>query len=211
MKSVEPEHMTDTYCYLHLRGRGRDNADLKSLLPDLAGAWRQQTITLWGVWEGLFGVASNELILIAAAAGERPESAFTDQLDGQPLDVLEVRLLNPTVRPDGTAPCETPGLYVFRFFDVDMENVDEVARLSRQAWETFENSDDYRSEPQGLFRPADTSAPMGQMLLVTWYDGLESWQTSRRPAPEAMENFQKRRELTHGTMAIATRLVLPFD
>lgn len=203
--------MTDTYCYLCLRGRGRDTADLKSMLPELAGAWRRQAITIWGVWEGLFGVASNELILMAAAAGERPQAAFTDPLTGRALEVLEVRLLNPTVRPDGTAPCETPGLYVFRFFDVDTANVEEVARLSRQAWETFENSNDYRSEPQGLFRPADTSAPRGQMLLVTWYDGLDSWQTSRKPAPEAMENFQKRRELTHGTVAIATRLVPAFD
>jgi hypothetical protein len=203
--------MTDTYCYLHLRGRGRDNADLKSLLAELAGAWRRQTITLWGVWEGLFGVASNELILIAAGGGERPEADFTGLLSGQPLEILEVRLLHPTVRPDGTAPCVTPGLYVFRFFDVDTVDMDEVARLSRQAWETFENSDAYQSEPQGLFRPANRSAERGRMLLVTWYDGLESWQTSRRPAPEARENFQRRRALTHGTVAFATRLVTPFD
>ena len=202
--------MTDTYCYLHLRGQGRDNADLKARLKELAGVWRQQSITLWGVWEGLFGVASNELILIAAAAGARAAEDFVEPLGELPLAIQDVRLLAPTVRPDGTAPCERPGLYVFRFFDVDTADMDEVARLSRQAWETFENSESYRSQPQGLFRPADGDLESGRMLLVTWYDGLESWQTSRRPAPEAMENFQRRRALTHGTVALATRLVTPF-
>ncbi len=199
-----------TYCYLHLRGQGRDTADLRTRLSELAGAWRQKGISLWGVWEGLFGVASNELIVIAAAAGERAEEEFIEPLSGQPHTLQDVRLLVPTVRPDGTAPCELPGLYVFRFFDVDTADMDEVAGLSRQAWETFENSDAYRSQPQGLFRPADRSVTSGRMLLVTWYDGLDSWQTSRRPAPEAMENFQRRRMLTRGTVALATRLVTPF-
>jgi len=45
-------------------------------------------------------------------------------------------------------------LYVFRFFEVRNADVEEVADLSRQAWETFENSDAYLSEPQGLFGTA---------------------------------------------------------
>ena len=52
----------------------------------------------------------------------------------------------------------------------------------------------------------------GRMLLVTWYDGLESWQRSRQFPPEARDNFLRRRELTGGTLALATtssdRLVL---
>jgi hypothetical protein len=49
------------------------------------------------------------------------------------------------------------------------------------------------------------------MLLVTWYDGLESWQTSRAPDPAAVENFKRRRALTDGTVALATRLSTPFE
>ena len=203
--------MTDTYCYLHLRGESRDNAGLKSVLKGVAGRWRRNSITLWGVWEGLFGVASNELIVVAAARGERPETDFVEALSGEPVEVRDLLLLAPTVRPTGTAPCDRPGLYVFRFFDVPTANVEEVAALSRQAWETFENADQYQSEPQGLFRGADRSVESGRMLLVTWYDGLESWQISRRPAPEAMANFQRRRALTRGTLALATRLVTPFE
>lgn len=203
--------MTDTYCYLHLRGEGRDSSALKEALSEVAGKWRQAGITLWGAWEGLFGIASNELILVAAAAGERAEDDFRAPLAGRAISIRDALLLTPTVRPEGTAPCQKAGLYVFRFFEVATANVAEVADLSRQAWETFENADDYQSEPQGLFRPLDQSTESGRMLLVTWYDGLESWQTSRAPAPAARENFARRRALTKGTLAIATRLITPFE
>lgn len=207
--------MTDTYCYLHLKGAGRDTEILKTALTDrVTGAWRQSGVTIWGIWEGLFGVASNELLVVAAAPGERFladfEQALAADVASERITVIEAELLNPTVRPTGTAPCHKPGLYVFRFFEVRNADVAEVAKLSRQAWETFENSDEYMSEPQGLFRPADGSAEWGRMLLVTWYDGLTSWQTSRRPAPAAMANFQRRRELTRGTVALATRLSEPY-
>ncbi len=202
--------MMPTYCYLHLRGPGRDQTRLRQVLAEqVLGSWRRDGITVWGVWEGLFGVASNELIVMAAAADDRDAASFTAVLpdDVTALDALTLRA---TVRPDGTAPCERPGLYVFRFFRVMDRDVEEVAALSREAWETFENTDSYRAEPQGLFRQAVPARAWGRMLLVTWYDGLESWQTSRRPAPEAMANFQRRRELTDGTVALATRLVTPF-
>ena len=202
--------MSDTYCYLHLRGEGRDHNALKKVLAEVAGAWRQAEISIWGTWQGLFGLASNELIVVAAAAGERPASDFTASLAAEPVSIRDSLLLTPTVRPDGRRPCDKPGLYVFRFFDVATGDVAEVAALSRQAWETFETSDDYRSEPQGLFREMDQSAELGRMLLVTWYDGLESWQTSRAPHPDATENFRRRRDLTHGTMALATRLTELF-
>ncbi|MGE0624061.1 MAG: hypothetical protein AB7I04_04910 [Pseudomonadales bacterium] len=202
--------MTPTYCYLHLRGSGRDQTQLRQALTgQVLGAWRQSGITVWGIWEGLFGVASNELIVMAASAAELTADAFTAALP-EGVTALDVLTLRPTVRPDGTAPCDRPGLYVFRFFRVRDQDVDEVAALSREAWETFENTDAYRAEPQGLFRSAVPSATWGRMLLVTWYDGLESWQTSRRPAPEATENFQRRRGLTDGTVALATRLVTDF-
>jgi hypothetical protein len=45
------------------------------------------------------------------------------------------------------------------------------------------------------------------MLLVTWYDGFDSWQTSRQPTAEATDNFRRRRALTQSTIAYATRLV----
>ncbi len=202
--------MADTYCFLRLKGDGRDNAGLKSLVGDTAGSWRQAGITIWGVWEGLFGVGSNELIVVAAGAGERTADDFTQALGQAPVTIVDSLLMTPTVRPEGKAPCDVPGLYVFRFFEVATADVEEVVALSRQAWETFENAENYQSEPQGLFRPADESIESGRMLLVTWYDGLESWQTSRAPAPAAVENFKRRRALTRRTVALATRLITPY-
>jgi hypothetical protein len=200
----------NSYCYLHLAGEGRDGTALTAALKDVVlPGWRQRGITVWGIWEGLFGVASNELIVIGVANGERDVDAFTGVLPTS-VRLVSALLLQPTVRPVDAAPCDRPGLYVFRFFEVSNRDVDEIVRLSNEAWTTFENTDAYRAEPQGLFRQQDLSADKGQMLLVTWYDGLESWQTSRRPAPEAMQNFLRRRELTFGTRALATRLVQPF-
>ena len=198
--------MSDTYCYMHVGGAGRDSVALRQELKDsVYGTWRQSGIGAWGVWEGLFGVGSNELIVVGAAAGEQESAAFTSAFsEAQVVDSL---LLTPTVRPSETKPCDKAGLYVFRFFDVNHADVDEIAALSFEAWTTFEHAGDYQAEPQGLFAQRDRSAERGRMLLVTWYDGLNSWQTSRRPAPAAAANFQRRRDLTHGTRALATRLL----
>ena len=198
--------MSNTYCYLHLRGSGRDARALREALESrILGTWRQSGISAWGIWEGLFGVASNELLVVAVGSGERTVEDFTAGLGV--VDVVDVLLIAATVRPVVAEPCETPGLYVFRFFEVRNSDVEEIADLSAAAWETFENTDRYTAEPMGLFRQHDLSTETGRMLLVTWYDGLASWQTSRQPATAAVTKFQRRRDLTLGTRALATRLV----
>ncbi|MAE94632.1 MAG: hypothetical protein CL910_08235 [Deltaproteobacteria bacterium] len=158
----------------------------------------------WGLFAGLFGLASNELFVVSA--GEVQDVG--ERLLGLPATAeAETLLLEPTVRPTTEAPLTREGLYVFRFFEVAHRDVDEIAELSREAWESFEESDAYAAEPMALFCQADRSAERGRMLLVTWYDGLNSWQTSRRPDPRARENFLRRHELTAGTIAYATRLL----
>ena len=160
-------------------------------------------VAIWGAFSGLFGIGSNEMVLVVHTAGDAPVEALADA----GFDVVESLALVPTVRPIAFEPLTRPGLYVFRFFDVDHADVDEIARLSDEAWTTFETASDYAAEPQALFAQVDRSAPTGAMLLVTWYDGLESWQTSRTPTPEAADRFRRRRALTHRTIAFATRLV----
>lgn len=167
----------------------------------------------WGAWYGLFGLRSNELIVVTSWPLDAAPSGIVSEHLPAGAKVLEQYSFVPTVRPETDTPITRPGLYVFRFFDVHHRDVDEVAALSHEAWTTFENTDDYQAEPQALFaerdrtRDEDDSAAPGTMLLLTWYDGLESWQRSRTPAPEARENFRRRAELTRGTLAIATRLV----
>ena len=159
----------------------------------------------WGAFHGLFGVASNELIVVTYGdvAGVDAAIAATPGVTG-----VDTLLLEPTVRPTADIPRTRPGLYVFRFFDVAHKDVDQIADLSFEAWKDFENGGNaYDAVPQGLFRQQDTSAERGRMLLCTWYDGLNSWQASRTPPGRASENFRQRHLLTCSTVAYATRLL----
>jgi len=203
--------MADSYCLYRIRAEGRDTAALEArLAAETVPAWSADGVTCWGCWRGLFGLASNELFVMTAAAGRRDLAPAAAALPAGAA-VLDTLVLDSTVRPASVAPLTEPGLYVFRFFYVRPDHCDELVSLSRQAWETFETSTAYASRPLGLFRPRVDGEPAldgrVRMLLVTWYDGFGSWQSSRSPAPEARENFRRRHALTAGTVAYATRLV----
>ena len=199
--------MNDTYCFLHLRGEDRNWQPLKETLDGhVVRRWKDAGIAPWGIWYGLFGVASNELIVMAGTESHAGLDDFTAPLAGL-ADIQRCELLTDTARPVDTRPCTQPGLYVFRFFEVRNEDVEEIVRLSQEAWKSFENVEDYRAEPQGLFCQRDRTEESGRMLLVTWYDGLASWQTSRLPPDSARDNFRRRHNLTRSTVAMATRLV----
>ena len=191
------------FAFSRVRAAGRDFRDAhRALTADdcraLGGA------KLWGAFFGLFGVGSDEFVLVTSG----DVAAVNDRIVASS-EVAESNtlLLEPTVRPTDDSPCTRAGLYVFRFFEVAHGDVEEIASLSKTAWETFEGVDAYNAEPQALFCQHDRSDENGKMLLCTWYDGLNSWQTSRNPAPEARANFQRRARLTRSTIAYATRLI----
>jgi len=203
--------MADSYCLFRVRAEGRDTTALEArLAAETLADWRADGISCWGRWRGLFGLASNELFVMTAAAGRRDLAPAAAALPSGSA-VLDTLTLDSTVRPETIAPLSGPGLYVFRVFFVHPEQCDELVILSRQVWETFETSADYASRPLGLFRPRQDGEPAldgrVRMLLVTWYDGFASWESSRAPAPEARENFRRRHALTAGTVAYATRLI----
>jgi len=194
------------FCFARLRGAQRDwkklHADVTGeVLPRLAS----RGVTPWGIWSGLFGVASNELLLMSA--GPADHAGWMRDAMPAGVDVTDQRMLRPTLRPQTADRLTRPGLYVFRFFEIAWHDIDEFVALSSRAWTTFETAADYRSHPEGLFRPHDTDAVGARMLLCTWYDGLQSWQASRTPAPEARANFAARHALTASTWALATQLV----
>ncbi len=198
-----------TFCFTRLKGRERN---WQPLAEHLASATLPQVdplgIRCWGAWSGLFGIASNEIVLMTSAETNVEHIALLNsRLADAPCLIGEQHLLRATVRPNDTRPLTRPGLYVFRFFDVRNADVDEIVRLSSQAWMTFEATDAYRAEPQGLFCQSDRRAARGIMLLCTWYDGFESWQVSRAPPPEAADNFRRRHALTTATIAYATNLI----
>lgn len=205
--------MPDSYGYFRLRAPGRDSRGLvEDLRVDTLPAWQTAGVRCWGIWQGLLGIASNELLIMAAVPGDQPDA---DRLFRQSLpdeaEVVDALPLVATARPQSIASLPAEGLYVFRFFDVRLEDCDEIVALSREAWETFEDTDRYASRPQGLFAPRGERNGRGRMLLVTWYDGFTSWEISRDPAPEARENFRRRHALTTGTVAYATRLIGPAE
>ncbi|MDE0054837.1 MAG: hypothetical protein OXT64_11370 [Gammaproteobacteria bacterium] len=193
--------MSDTFAFLRLTA---PKGGWQPLHESLTNHLPPQEI--WGAFHGLFGVGSNELIAVTVGS----DDAVTESIEtARRLEVehVEALMLKPTARPTSTAPLTREGLYVFRFLDVAHTDVEEIASLSARAWQTFEGSGDYRAEAQALFCQHDRSEPRGRMLLLTWYDGLNSWQTSRQPPAEAASYFERRRRLTPGSIAYATRLI----
>ena len=192
-----------SYAFTRLRANDRNfHAMHEALASDGDAALRPAQ--RWGMFSGLFGIASNELLLVTAgdAPGLNERLVELESVGG-----AETLPLEATARPTSPEPLTREGLYVLRFFEVAHPDVDEIVALSKEAWETFEDTSDYSAEPQGLFCQADRSAARGRMLLVTWYDGFDSWQTSRKPHPTARDNFKRRHSLTEGTVAYATRLL----
>lgn len=177
----------------------------------LAAAAIRQTsrYPIWGVWAGMFGVASNELIVMTttdSSPGSSPDGPADNRWPAG-TRVVSHESLRATVRPTSNEPLTRDGLYVFRSFYLDAAHIDRVVALSQKAWQTFETSTDYKTEPTGLFAPTDP-APDCTMYLLTWYDGLASWSTSRNPHADARTIFRERHALLHSTNAVATRLLV---
>ena len=161
---------------------------------------------IWGAFEGIFGIASNEFFLVTTGDVSDMDVRL-QSISG--VASTTTTYLEPTVRPVDYTPVAKAGLYVFRMFRTDNAHVERIAELSATAWTWFENTEDYQAEPQGLFAESDRTEQFGDMLLCTWYDNLNSWLTSRQPAPEATANFRERGSLTVWTKAYATRLIQP--
>ncbi len=194
--------MSDTFAFLRLTARQGGWQPLHASLTSHLSSGE-----IWGAFHGLFGVGSNELIAVTLGDDDTVNASI-ETARGLDVDHVEALMLKPTARPTSTKPLAREGLYVFRFLDVAHADVEEIASLSDQAWRTFESPDDYQAEAQALFRQHDLSEVRGHMLLLTWYDGLNSWQASREPPAEAASLFQRRRRLTAGSIAYATRLVI---
>lgn len=193
----------NTFALLRLKGVAGDWRALHSAFTAQLPPER-----VWGAFFGLFGVCSDELIAMTVGndAQVAESIAVAEGLAGTTCEGPV--LLSPTARPTSAEPLRREGLYVMRLFKVAPADYDEFVELSRTAWETFETADGYRAEPQGLFRRRADGTERGAMLLVTWYDGLGSWQASRRPPAAARRRFERRGQLAASTVAYATRLIV---
>lgn len=161
----------------------------------------------WMLANGLFGLWNYEVILVTTWPRDSdPSSNFAANLPPG-ASIAEHHEFVATARPATDDPLAKPGIYVHRLFGVDAARVDRFVTLSEDAWRTFEAAGDYRAEPQGLFRQREHPGSGGLMLLVTWYDRLESWERSRTPPPEAAANFRERAAVTTRSIAYPTRLI----
>jgi len=154
----------------------------------------------FGLFSAYFGMATNELYWVVMR--EDLTINLSTSLEQSGISVISVHNMLPTVRPTTHAPPTRDGLFVFRWFSIDNKDVDEIARLSETAWQTFESGFD--TEVQGLFAEADRDAEQGTMLLMTWYQGFDVWLDSRTPDTSARENFLKRPALMREATPIAT-------
>ncbi len=183
-------------------------------IKDLLSSLRDQVLpeaekkgtSLYGIFFGLFGLASNELYLILNTSREDEGSFLKESIEKQGYQIPEAYRLRPTVRPMEHGPRARAGVYVFRWFLVFAKDVEEIVRLSQEAWVSFEEGFD--SQVQGWFAETNKKNDRSRMLLLTWYRDLSVWEASRKPAQEAAERFRRRHALTLETQAVATRLYL---
>lgn len=153
-------------------------------------------VKAYGVFATLFGLASNEVYLVTFSDEPHALNLPSD------IELVQSCSVIPTARPLEHTARTSPGVYVFRWFNVNPGDIDEIVALSTEAWKTFERGFD--TEVQGLFRGHDDAS---MMLLLTWYKDLSVWEASRNPPPDARENFLKRHQLTLSARPIATRLI----
>lgn len=202
-----PMALTDRhFVFAHLRAASGGWQALQPRLGAIFAAWPQTR--LQGLFNGLFGLSNHDLFaLFSVPAGTAGDADLLARLPND-VQAVSVMPLAATVRPVDDAPFAQPGVYVFRFFEVREPDMAEVAELSAIAWSSFERGEDYKAEPQGLFRSLASRDGWGTMLLVTWYDRMDSWERSRTPHPDATANFRRRAALARSIVPYATRLAI---
>jgi hypothetical protein len=183
---------------------------LRQLREDTFRVMSRQGGTVWGVWTALFGMGSNELVVVTAwPDSASPTATLQDALpDG--LRVVASHDFAPTVRPTNADPVTREGVYVHRFFRAREKHMQEIVDLSVEAWKTFATDDDYGTEQIAFFRPrkhAGDGDAVGEMLLISWYPNFANWERSRQFPPEAGALFRRRAERVESMLPFAMRLL----
>ncbi|MCP4752959.1 MAG: hypothetical protein GY866_18890 [Proteobacteria bacterium] len=166
----------------------------------------------YALWYPQFGIPINELIMMFVWSDDRETDAVdvvNDSLQGLNSVVkVDTRLFAPTVRPLDDRPPEKNGLYVHRWMEIGLTDIDEAVALSKDAWITFENQ--FESRPIGLFREKREIDDATWLLLITWYQNFAAWEDSRNRSkePKSWKNFARRHELTRESIGFATQILL---
>jgi len=188
--------VTFEYAFLTLARVSAPHQALAAYLQGVAG--------LVGQFAPQLGWANNEAAVLLRADVEPGALTVPDLI----ADVRRERL-TPTLRPTDERAPRAGGIYVHRWFEVDVAAAAEFIELSGRGWERFEAQFD--TQIFGLFRaapsPSDSGTGVQRLLLLTRYADHGVWEASRDPSSEAMQIFARRQQLTRRTWAASTLLV----
>ena len=205
--------MTATYDYLFLELQ-RGPAARKAFADHLT-ALREELAAAGGEVLGMFttqiGWEASQVAVLLRWAGIRDDAARMRLVTAPQVIRSSTESLRPTLRPGDGAALLPGGIYVHRWFETAISDLEEFQRLSGEGWKDFEPR--FEANVFGLFL-ADTSASdreLGarRLLLVTRYGDHGIWEASRDPTSAAMQIFQRRAMITRRTFAASTLLTIP--
>jgi hypothetical protein len=161
--------------------------------------------TLFGLFQGVIGLPSNEVIAVATAAAD---DALLRAQDIPGLLAVDAVSITATVRPRDPAPLQAPGIYAHRWFHIGARHWPRFLELSEAAWPAFERA--FASEIVGLWKQ-DVEPDASLVLLMTRYPDLATWERSRAGAASDAEqhmrqHFRERQGMVTWTSVVATRL-----
>ena len=154
------------------------------------------------------GLTPKQVVLMAAWPDGRVDAARLDSglksLDG--ITAVHTEVLESIYLAGGLSVPTGTGFYVHREELYRPSDVDEVVRLSREAWRTWEPA--WGTRVVGLFRKRVASSETARLLRIAWYRDFEHWTETRQVSrdPESAKRFEARSklELKGSGRAVAT-------
>lgn len=195
------------------RGIQTDAARVRTTFADFATSTNG---TLFGCWRSLVGLGLGRdegLTLLSYESADEATAAreAASGIGAQFLEVTQAQNLEASVRPTSDAPPEYPGVYVFRWFELENSDWPDFRDLSNTAWPNMESVFDVNI--CGFWRSQERSDET-HVLLATRYADLSVWEASRwwnnptGAADESMTRFKSRNEVIKRTVAYPTMPVL---
>jgi hypothetical protein len=210
--------MSDVYEYRTVRIKRGAWRDLQSELAGAATGSSNRASSVYALFAGMIGLATDEGVLIRAWRDERAFVADADRTITALPSVVESRSerLVPSVRPLDAAPPQLPGVYAHRWFWLQPQDWAEFQRLSEDGvWPYFESDG---CNIIGLWRSAEPG-PLARALLITRYPSVAHWERTRLAAPDApsgadeqlyraaQDAGRRRAEITERSIVRLTRLL----
>ena len=160
------------------------------------------------------GLNDNQVILMLA--WDRPATELVSSLETvlrgvTGVSAVTTRVYQPLYLVDGLNIPSGHGFHVHRDEFYQPENVDEVFRLSREAWVTFEPA--FGVRVVGLFRQVPDVDGIARLNRIFWYPSYEGWLNSRNfgddPTSQALFAQRRQYQVEGSGIAFATDRHIP--